>query len=294
MIQQLTLTIILLFSTYSAGSLQTNELQQRFDAALQAYSKGDYATAIAKFQELLQGSLATPYAVRARYYLGRAYYLADRYQEAIATYQQLKDGEVVGLLRHYELCKAYLATKEQAKAEEHYHWLKEEATLATRAQFNRNDPFVPPVGSLSQAQAQEWWQKHYRNLGSELTENLASSFWTEEETAKARAALRAANAPIEDVLEMGKNGVGRPTFTYKEKARYTEIARLNLVQGVVVLNVVLSAEGEVKNIRVLRGLADGLVEKAIAAAQKIRFNPATKDGVPVNVRAILEYSFNLY
>jgi hypothetical protein len=35
------------------------------------------------------------------------------------------------------------------------------------------------------------------------------------------------------VEEMGRNGAGRPTILYKEKARYTEEARQNKVQGVV-------------------------------------------------------------
>ena len=59
------------------------------------------------------------------------------------------------------------------------------------------------------------------------------------------------------------------------------------------MNVACSVAGEVKNIKVVRGLEDGLTLRAIEAARKIRFNPATKDGAPVNVRGNLEYSFNL-
>ncbi len=96
------------------------------------------------------------------------------------------------------------------------------------------------------------------------------------------------------VEEMGRNGAGRPTILYKEKARYTEEARQNKVQGVVVLNVIFTSDGRVTNIKVVRGLPDGLTEKAIEAAQRIRFNPATKNGAPVSVRGNLEFSFNLY
>jgi TonB family protein len=96
------------------------------------------------------------------------------------------------------------------------------------------------------------------------------------------------------VEDMGRNGVGRPTILYREKAKYTEEARQNKVQGVVVLQVIFTADGRITNIRVVRGLPDGLTEKAIEAAQKIRFNPATKNGAPVSVRGTLEFSFNLY
>jgi TonB family protein len=86
----------------------------------------------------------------------------------------------------------------------------------------------------------------------------------------------------------------RPTILYKEKAKYTEEARQNKIQGTVVLNVIFTADGRITSIRVVRGLPDGLTEKAIEAAQKIRFNPAVKNGAPVSVRGNLEFSFNLY
>ncbi len=84
----------------------------------------------------------------------------------------------------------------------------------------------------------------------------------------------------------------RPSITYKEKAEYTPKARANKVEGTVVLNAVFSAEGRVTGIRVLRGLPDGLTEQAILAAQKIRFEPAIKDGKPVSVRGNLEFNFS--
>jgi len=86
----------------------------------------------------------------------------------------------------------------------------------------------------------------------------------------------------------------RPKILYQEKARYTEVARLNAVQGTVMLSVVFDASSQITNIRVVRGLPDGLTQCAIHAAQKIRFQPATKDGAPVSVRGTLESSFNLY
>jgi TonB family protein len=85
----------------------------------------------------------------------------------------------------------------------------------------------------------------------------------------------------------------KPTITYKEKARYTREARDNQIEGIVVLNVVFTAEGRITSIRVVRGLPHGLTEKAIEAAQKIRFEPATRDGKPISVRGNLEFSFQL-
>lgn len=96
------------------------------------------------------------------------------------------------------------------------------------------------------------------------------------------------------VYDMGRDGVGRIQILYKEKAKYTEDARQNKVQGTVVLSAVFTSDGQVSNVRVIRGLPDGLTEKAIEAAKKIRFQPATKNGVSVTVRGQLEFTFNLY
>jgi TonB family protein len=85
----------------------------------------------------------------------------------------------------------------------------------------------------------------------------------------------------------------RPTIIYKEKGRYTEEARQNRIEGTVVLNVVFRADGRITNIRVVRGLPDGLTEKAIEAARRIRFDPAVKDGVPVSVQGNIEFAFVL-
>jgi len=86
----------------------------------------------------------------------------------------------------------------------------------------------------------------------------------------------------------------RPKITYREKAKYTEEARENITHGVITLNVVFRTDGSLSDIRVVNGLPYGLTERAIDAARKIRFEPAIKDGQPVNVRGNLEFAFNLF
>jgi TonB family protein len=85
----------------------------------------------------------------------------------------------------------------------------------------------------------------------------------------------------------------KPTIIYRENAGYTMEARQNRVEGVVVLSVVFNVNGSITDVRVVRGLPDGLTEKAIEAAKKIRFQPAVKDGTPVSVRGAIEFSFKL-
>ena len=75
---------------------------------------------------------------------------------------------------------------------------------------------------------------------------------------------------------------------------YTDNAKTAGVVGTVILSAVFAADGTVKNILVLRPLPNGLTAQAIKAAQKIKFEPATKDGRAVSTYIQLEYNFNLY
>lgn len=81
-------------------------------------------------------------------------------------------------------------------------------------------------------------------------------------------------------------------ITFKPEPGFTEEARKNQLQGVVRLRAVLAASGEVTNISVVKGLPDGLTEKAIGAARQIRFTPAEKDGHQVSQQVVLEYNFD--
>nr|WP_281721735.1 energy transducer TonB [Nitrosomonas nitrosa] len=96
------------------------------------------------------------------------------------------------------------------------------------------------------------------------------------------------------VKETSLKRASKPQILHIKKAKYTEEARENKVQGEVVLSVILSADGKIANVEVLKGLPYGLTENAIKAAQQIRFRPATKNGQAVSVRQKLVYGFTLY
>lgn len=83
-------------------------------------------------------------------------------------------------------------------------------------------------------------------------------------------------------------------ITHKPEPGFTEDARKNNVTGLVKLRLVLASSGQVTNISVVKGLPDGLTEKAIGAARQIRFTPAEKDGRTVSQWITLEYNFNIY
>jgi TonB family protein len=74
---------------------------------------------------------------------------------------------------------------------------------------------------------------------------------------------------------------------------YTAEARQLKVEGEVLLNVVFTADGQIRILTVVRGLGHGLDEAAQRAAQGIRFNPAMRDGHPVDSTATLHIIFQL-
>ena len=80
----------------------------------------------------------------------------------------------------------------------------------------------------------------------------------------------------------------------KPRSNYTEMARSNQTQGKVLLRVTFSASGGIGAISVISGLSDGLTEQAIAAARKILFIPASRQGIRYSVTKPVEYTFAIY
>lgn len=76
-------------------------------------------------------------------------------------------------------------------------------------------------------------------------------------------------------------GYKRPVALNNPTPHYTEEARKNKIQGIVIARALVGVDGAVKQVRIVRGLPDGLDEQAIQAAYRIRFRPAVRGGRPV-------------
>jgi len=79
----------------------------------------------------------------------------------------------------------------------------------------------------------------------------------------------------------------------KPTPAYTDEARALKLEGEVVLEVEFCAKGEVKVLRVVRGLGHGLDESATRAAQGIRFKPAQSSGRAIDFRSTVHIVFRL-
>lgn len=74
---------------------------------------------------------------------------------------------------------------------------------------------------------------------------------------------------------------------------YTDEARAMKIEGEVALEVEFMATGEVKVMRIVRGLGHGLDESAIRAVKGVRFKPAQRDGQAVDMRTTVNIVFQL-
>ena len=79
----------------------------------------------------------------------------------------------------------------------------------------------------------------------------------------------------------------------KPKPVYTDEARQLKLEGEVLVEVVFTSSGQVRAIRVVKGLGHGLDEAALRAAEQIRFKPAQRDGRAVDSTAILHVVFQI-
>jgi TonB family protein len=95
------------------------------------------------------------------------------------------------------------------------------------------------------------------------------------------------------VFKVG-GGISAPQAVSTPDPEYTEEARVSKTQGKCILWLIVDETGHPRNIRVVHGLGYGLDAKAVEAVQRWRFQPAMKDGRPVNVQISVEVGFHLF
>jgi TonB family protein len=89
-------------------------------------------------------------------------------------------------------------------------------------------------------------------------------------------------------------GVSAPVPIFTPEAEFSDEARRAKYQGVVLITLIVDAQGNPQNPRVSRPLGMGLDEKALEAVRKYKFKPAMKEGKPVPVMMSIEVNFRLY
>ena len=91
------------------------------------------------------------------------------------------------------------------------------------------------------------------------------------------------------------NGITLPIAVREVRAQYTQEAMRARLEGTVVLQSVVLANGTVDDVRVVQSLdaEHGLDEQAVAAMKQWIFRPGQRGGKPVAVRISCEMTFTL-
>jgi periplasmic protein TonB len=92
-----------------------------------------------------------------------------------------------------------------------------------------------------------------------------------------------------------EDGVALPQVVKRVKADYSSEAMRQMIEGTVILDVVVKADGDVGDVTVKQSLdaVYGLDEQAVKAMKQWQFRPGTKDGKAVAVRVDVMMKFTL-
>jgi len=100
---------------------------------------------------------------------------------------------------------------------------------------------------------------------------------------------------VGEIHAPGTGGVSNPALLHEVRPNYTVEAMRGKVQGVVILEVIVLANGTVDpaSIRITRSLEPGLDREATIAVRQWKFRPSQLLGRPVASRVVIELGFTL-
>ena len=103
--------------------------------------------------------------------------------------------------------------------------------------------------------------------------------------------------PVEPPKDDGPMRVGgdvkAPVVIRRIEPKYSESARHAHTQGIVIVEAIIDKNGNVDQVKVIKGLPMGLSEAAEEAVREWKFKPATLNGEPVDVIFNLTVNFTL-
>ncbi len=97
----------------------------------------------------------------------------------------------------------------------------------------------------------------------------------------------------DDLMTVEDPEVTAPRAIHKQLPLYTEVARKERIQGLVILRLVIDETDKVTDTEVLKGLPYGLTASAIETVKTWQFEPARHAGKPVSVLYNITINFRL-
>lgn len=84
-----------------------------------------------------------------------------------------------------------------------------------------------------------------------------------------------------------------PKILQRVNPSYPDVARQNHVEGLVKMNALISARGDVVDVQILEDLPDGLGEAAVQSVRQWKFAPTIRDGAAIPVLFEVSINFKL-
>ena len=300
---------------------QEPEPSQTTAHAIQLYQQGDAAGAIKILREVVEKH---PDDADAWYYLGLAFYSQDAIGLARSPFENLIKLRPTSAEGHAKLAYSLILANQPERslaiasraielgdlsAEPHYAIAESHLRLngampasnslqktlqeaETALQINPGFSLALITKALAHVQLKQYPEAAtaFERLVDSNPNDLDAETWRSQlEEMRSRSV-----AAVQPAVETARTVHRKVQILSKPEPQYTDVARMAAVQGTVVLRAVLTAEGEVKHVTVIRALGFGLTTQAINAARKIKFVPALKDDKAVSMQIQLEYNFNLY
>ena len=106
----------------------------------------------------------------------------------------------------------------------------------------------------------------------------------------------AATAPAPDTtvpLRRIGGAVSSPTLLHYVNPQFSEQARAAKFSGMVLVTLIVDANGMPQDVHVLRGVGMGLDEEAVEAVKQYTFRPAMENGKPVAVQLNVQVNFQI-
>lgn len=313
---------------YSRANAQqsTNDVSEERDRGIKLYKQGQTQAAIKILKEVVKQHSDD---ADAWYFLGLAYYSDSAIGLARLAFERVLGLRPDSVDANAKLAYALILASEleRATAKARYaielgdqsaepHYAIAEASFRAgeypkaieeaQKALKLNPDFAPALITKSLAHSS---LKQYGEAAASLEKFLAVSpgdpdadVWREQlnrlsiigQQSGGSTGSPGVSQPTEDLPLPGREVTGKARVLDKPEPTYTQTARMAGVTGTVIMRCVFSRNGEITNLMVTQALGYGLTSKAVEAARKIKFVPATKEGRQVSMFMQLQYNFNLY
>lgn len=91
----------------------------------------------------------------------------------------------------------------------------------------------------------------------------------------------------------GDKGITSPKLIFKITPEYSDEAIKAKISGIITIEAIIMPNGEISDIKVIKGLGYGLDEKAVETISKWKFIPGMKNGKNVAVIILIDIYFTL-